>query len=324
MDRQKHIQERRAEWKKFELLVRRAEGTRRPRLTPRDISTYSRMFRELCYDLATVRSRGWGKRLENYLNDLVARGHNAFYRDRQSRWAAFGEYLTSGFPRLFRQYIGYFWVASALFYLPLLITGYVVFQDPAAGTRVVDADTLEQAASMYDFDPDDPDNPGITEMRAVMHGFYVWNNTGIALRSFAGGFLMGLVTVYTLLSNGIGIGATLGYICSAGHAKALTSFVITHGAFELTAIGVAGGAGLILGNALIHPGNMTRLKALQTRGKDAGLIALGAALMMLIAAIIEAWWSPAAIHSAFKYSVGTLMWIVVTLYFVIAGRGDDN
>ena len=322
MDRRSHVKRRRKAWRRFESLVKRAEGRKGPALTPRELAEFSRLFREMAYDLATVRSRGWGQRLENYLNDIVARGHNAFYKRNSFNIEPFVRFFTVEFPQLFRKNINYFIVASALFYLPFFVTWAVVQLNPSLGTRVVAVEQLEQAADMYSYDPDDTSRSGITEARAMMGGFYVRHNVGIALRCFAGGAFCGIVTIYTLLSNGIAIGAIAGYICSQGNAKAFTSFIISHGSFELTAIGVAGGAGLMLGNALIHPGDMTRRQSLQTRGRDAVMIASGAAAMLIIAAVIEAFWSPASIHSMFKYVVGSMLWVCVILYLSIAGRGD--
>lgn len=152
-------------------------------------------------------------------------------------------------------------------------------------------------------------------------GFYVRNNVGIALRCFAVGIFFGALTVYVLLSNGIAIGAIGGYIVSQGHGEAFTSFVISHGSFELTAIAVAGGAGLMLGHALIHPGQRTRLESLRTMGSEAVQIAAGAAAMLVIAAVIEAFWSPSGVPSIWKYIAGTGLWLLVILYLALAGRG---
>ena len=173
------------------------------------------------------------------------------------------------------------------------------------------------------YGPDDEPTPGelqFAEERATMGGFYVYNNVGIALRAFAAGLLFGLVTIYVLVSNGIIIGTIAGYLISQDHGNAFLSFVISHGAFELTAIAVAGGAGLMLGNALLHPGRRTRLENLQVRGREAVQIAGGAVVMLLIAALLEAFWSPTAIPAIIKYTVGTLLWVLVALYLLLVGR----
>ena len=78
---------------------------------------------------------------------------------------------------------------------------------------------------------------------------------------------------------------------------------------------------MILGDALVRPGQRTRLEALRTRGLEAIQIACGAAAMLGIAALIEAFWSPAPIPAVLKYSVGGLLWVLVFLYLSVAGRG---
>ena len=78
----------------------------------------------------------------------------------------------------------------------------------------------------------------------------------------------------------------------------------------------------MLGNAIVHPGQRTRKEALRVQGLDAVKIAFGAAVMLFIAAGIEAFWSPAPIPAIFKYIVGATLWVVVYLYLFVAGRGE--
>jgi hypothetical protein len=48
----------------------------------------------------------------------------------------------------------------------------------------------------------------------------------------------------------------------------------------------------------------------------------GAAGMFLIAAFIEAFWSPLIFFPPVtKYLVGAILWLVVASYFLLAGRG---
>ena len=257
-------------------------------------------------------------------NDLAARGHNAFYHAPPGRLFRFLQFLASGYPRVFRRNIGYFWAAAVCLFLPMAIAWLVVQNNPGLAHRVMSPEQLQMMEMMYDEDRDDetatPDELQFAERQATMGGFYVYNNVGIALRAFGAGLLFGVVTIYVLLSNGIVIGTIAGFLVSQGHGDSFLSFVISHGAFELTAIAVAGGAGLILGNAVLHPGQRTRLESLQTRGKEAVQIAGGAVVMLLIAAIIEAFWSPAAIPATVKYIVGGIFWLLVALYLTLVGR----
>ena len=77
-------------------------------------------------------------------------------------------------------------------------------------------------------------------------------------------------------------------------------------------------------HALLHPGRRSRLEALADRGREAIQLAAGAGGMLLIAALIEAFWSPADIPDLLKVTVGILMWILVAVYLGLSGRWEDR
>ncbi|QDV21055.1 hypothetical protein Pan153_57370 [Gimesia panareensis] len=339
MNKHKFIQERRPQWKRFEEFLQNSSRRSLSKLEAEQITEFSQLLREVSHDLATIRSRGWGHDLISYLNDLVARGHNLFYGAPPTNIAGFYRYVSIDFPRLFRANIGYFLTACLLFFLPLGISWYVVQNNPSLATRVIPEEMMTRFDQMYS-DQKDTESENAKEdeteseeefggssfgdERATMAGFYINNNVGIALKCFALGILLGIGTVYTLLFNGIFLGAVSGYIISQGHGERFLSFVISHGSFELTAIAVAGGAGLMLGNALIHPGQRTRFQSLQVRGLEAVQIAGGAAVMLVVAALIEAFWSPSAVSPMLKYIVGSVLWLIVFLYLAFAGLQSDQ
>jgi uncharacterized membrane protein SpoIIM required for sporulation len=93
-----------------------------------------------------------------------------------------------------------------------------------------------------------------------MFGYYIMNNISIGLRTFASGLLAGIGTILVLILNGIGIGAAFGHLQQIGSGDPLWRFVAGHAPFELTAIVLAGGAGLRLGFNLIAPGRRTRAR----------------------------------------------------------------
>ncbi len=321
MNKRDFVNQRRPEWTQFQRMVDRLESRASGRMKGMNVLMFSQRFRELAHDLALVRSRGWGEDLETYLNDLSARGHNVFYRTPPGRMGRFMQFLSYGYPQLFRQNIAYFWAAAACLFLPLFIAWGVVQQNPDAAHRVMGPDLLQHMEDQYrNKNETRVEEIGFAENRAQMGGYYIYHNVGIALRAFAAGLLFGVVTIYVLLSNGIMIGTVTGYLISQGRGDAFLSFVISHGAFELTAIAIAGGAGLMLGNAVMHPGQRTRMESLQVKGREAVQIASGAVVMLFIAALIEAFWSPAPIPASIKYTVGGVMWLLVALYLTIVGR----
>ncbi len=310
--------QRSGDWARFEALIHKIDNNGWKKLSGSEASEFSRLFRETCHDLSIVRTRDWGTGLTSYLNELVTKGHNIFYKSPPTRSRDFVTFVSSGFPRVFRRNIWFFLAASALFFLPLAITWVVVQNRPELAARILPAQQLDMMEEMYaeaEFEEYDAS-------RAAMGGFYVRNNVGIALRCFAMGVLLGTGTVYVLLTNGIILGAVSGYIVGMGHGDNFLSFVVSHGSFELTAIAVAGGAGLILGDAIVHPGRQSRIDSLRTRGLEAVQIACGAAVMLMVAAMIEAFWSPAPIADGIKYAGGALLWLLVILYLSLAGRGE--
>jgi len=349
MNKRRFVAQREMAWRRFEQLLDRLDTISIRRFSPAETAEFSRLFRELCYDLSLIRSRDWGRGLVSYLNDLVSRGHNAFYSSPPGNLGHLVRFLAAGFPRLFRKNIGYFLTSGAIFFGTFFVTWAVVQHNPTLASRIVPSEQLTMMEQMYSEDgplergkknPNkkdtgkkgiggDSDGAGGTgdfgQERALMAGFYVNHNAGIALDCFGRGILFGLGTVYTLIENGIAIGAIFGYLIAAGHSSRFLSFVISHGSFELVAIAVAGGAGLMLGNAVIHPGRRTRLESLRVRGFEAIQIACGAAVMLMVAALIEAFWSPSPfIPNVVKYTGGALLWVVVIVYLSTAGRWEQG
>jgi uncharacterized membrane protein SpoIIM required for sporulation len=317
MTKMRFLELRRPAWQRYHTLLEKAERLRMRQFTGDEISELSRLFRAVCYDLATVRSRDWGQDLERYLNDLVARGHNNFYRSPPGRPREAISFFLHGFPRLLRANIRYFWVAFVLFYLPGTICGVLVGRNPSLASRVLSGEQQLMMEEMYSEAPSSERRGG---MEAAMTGFYVWNNVGIAFRCFATGILFGIGTIFILIQNSIFLGAVSGFLIAQGHGDRFLSFVISHGSFELTAIVVSGAAGLVVGHALVHPGPYPRAQALLRRGLVGVQLALGAGGMLVVAALVEAWWSPSEAPTTAKYVVGTLLWILVILYLSLAGR----
>ena len=106
-----------------------------------------------------------------------------------------------------------------------------------------------------------------------------------------------------------------------GYGQTFWSFVIGHGAFELSAIALAGAAGLQLGWALIAPGQLTRGESLKLAAHHSVQMLCGVMVFLLIAAFIEAYWSSTtSIAPWLKYFVGALLWLLVATYLIFAGR----
>jgi uncharacterized membrane protein SpoIIM required for sporulation len=155
----------------------------------------------------------------------------------------------------------------------------------------------------------------------MMFGYYIMHNIGIGFQTFASGLLFGLGSLFFLFFNGLMIGAVAGHLTGVGYGQTFWSFVVGHGAFELTAIALSGAAGLKLGWALLAPGSLSRSDALRVAARTSVRLIAGVILFLLIAAFIEAYWSSMSWPTPLtKYLVGAALWAAVAAYLLFAGR----
>jgi uncharacterized membrane protein SpoIIM required for sporulation len=186
---------------------------------------------------------------------------------------------------------------------------------------VVSSDTAASFEQMYSPAADAIGRTRTASTDWMMFGFYIRNNVGVAFQSFAGGLFAGLGTLFFLAYNGAFSGALAGYLTERGLSTTFYSFIATHSAFELTAIVLAGAAGLRMGHALVAPGRLTRRQSLVQATRDAVVILYGVTAMLFVAAAIEAFWSSARwIPHAVKYTVAAICWTTVFGYFAFQGR----
>jgi uncharacterized membrane protein SpoIIM required for sporulation len=205
--------------------------------------------------------------------------------------------------------------------------GVACHRDGTLIYALLDAEQVAEFESMYD-----PTNRRLgrsAERQAdddfMMFGFYVWNNVGVAFRTFAWGLLFGAGSLFVLGTNGLFIGAVAGHVTQLGYGTPFWSFVSGHSSLELTAIAVSGAAGLLLAKALVAPGRRTRAAALRMNASEAALLVTGAMLMLLLAAVVEAFWSSSRdIAPEVKYAAGIAGWLLVAAYLGMAGRGRGD
>ena len=308
-----------AEWERFTLALERLERGK----DSSQVADFPRAYRRLCQHLALAQERGYSSFLIDSLQQLVLRGHQQLYRHRSQLGANLLGFILAGFPQLVRAEWRFVLAAGLLFFGSLMGFGVLVYLFPDLTYNLIPADQVREMQSMYD---PVAGHLGRSAERAasedwVMFGYYIMHNIGIAFQTFASGLLLGVGSAFFLLYNGLIIGTVAGHLSEIGYGQTFWSFVIGHGAFELTAIALAGAAGLKLGWALIAPGRLTRGEALRHAARQSVLLICGVMLFLLIAAFIEAYWSSrTGVTPQTKYLVGAGLWLGVAIYLLFAGR----
>jgi len=279
------------------------------------------LYRQACEQLALARDRAYPAYLVDRLEQITADAHQAIYQHSELGWSRLVHLIGVGFPRAVRAHAVYVWVAACVFALPSLALGILVYTRPELILSVVDPHTAAGIEDMYSKAADSLGRPRGAQTDWQMFGFYIRNNIGVAFQCFAGGLFAGIGSLFFIAYNGALGGAVAGYLTQRGLGSTFYSFVVTHAAFELTAIVLAGAAGLRVGHALIAPGRHTRLQALVVACTESIVIVYGVVALLLIAAAIEAFWSSAPwISLPLKYSVATVCWLAVLGYLTVQGR----
>lgn len=282
-------------------------------------------YRLICHHLSLARSRHYSPLLVERLERMVINAHQLYYKRKTHFLSSVLIYFTSGFAQSVRKEWSWVLLAGLIFFTTFfgMLISLQFFPDMVY--TVISGEQLANMESMYDPSQDKIGRNRDSGTDFQMFGFYIFNNTGIGLRTFASGLVFGIGSVFTLLFNGLMIGGVAGYLTYIGFGSTFWPFVSGHSAMELMAIVLSGAAGLKLGFSIIHPGRKTRLRSLRDCAREAIYMMYGVATMFIIAAFIEAYWSSMSdIPAMVKYIVGVVFWILVISYFLFAGRARAN
>jgi len=309
------------DWENIERMLDALESVkpwRRRQIPTQELPT---LYAALCQHHAIATGRGYSHNLTSRLHSLIHRGHQQLYRYRGNWLQNAYRFLAGGFPIALRREWRVVSLSALLFFGPFFIFMALCAWNTDISDLVLGSSERRSMERMYD--------PSERSIRPEGHGdssaffmfaYYINNNVGIGFRMYAGGILFGIGSVFFGVYNGIVIGAVAGHLTGIGYGETFWSFVPGHSAPELLGIVISGAAGLMLGRALVKPGQRSRLLALKEEAQASIPLVIGAALMITFAAVIEAYWSPRDLALTLKVLFGLFVWAVFLAYFAFAGR----
>ncbi|MGH7700171.1 MAG: stage II sporulation protein M, partial [Gemmatimonadales bacterium] len=312
---ERFVSRKQAAWEEFRRLASRVERTGLASLGASEIPGFATRYREIAADLARARTYGVDVRVLEYLERVVATGHNAIYGLRGRRRWSLGELLLRDLPAAVMRERAAVLVALALFLVPAVAGFYLIRERPDAAHELLPESViaraergvaLEEEGTGYAETPD-PFLP-------IVASGIIANNVQVAFGAFAFGITAGIGTVWVLVLNGLFLGAVLGLFATYGVADWLLTFVAGHGVLELAAIFVAAGAGLVIARALIAPGDLTRRDALVVQGRTAIRMLGAATLMLILAGTIEGFLSASDAPAWVKLGVSGASAVLLVLY----------
>jgi uncharacterized membrane protein SpoIIM required for sporulation len=278
------------------------------------VLTLAALYRRATADLARAQ-RDWpDEPVHRYLNGLVARGHGVVYRrggDVRKRLRTFyGQTL----PRTYRGAWPYIVAAGALLFVPALIAFFVVLANPDAAYGLASPDLIDRVHHHQLWTHIPPDQ------RVEAAGLIMTNNIYVVFLAFAFGVFFGLPVIWVMITNGISLGGLFGLTQAYGIAGGLFEFVIAHGVLELSIVIAIGGGGLIMGWALVSPGNRSRSDALVIATLRSFVLVLGLAPLLIVAGTIEGNISPSDVPFSAKLLIGLSTGALLYSYLLLVGR----
>lgn len=322
------VREQRQEWARYGELLRESRRGGLGRLPERELGTFGRLYRGVTADLARARTYGAPASVLRSLERRAAAGHNLLYRVTGESIVSVRRWIAADFPKAVRMHHRSILLAVLLLFGPLGISYGLVRSNPVLARYMTSSAMLERAESTPDGDIDAEyvDIPGT--LMPLASTSLITNNVQVALLAFAGGVLAGSLTVLLLVFNGVHLGTVLGLYANEGLLGVILAFVFPHGFMELTAICLAGGAGLWLGSAVLAPGRRTRRAALRARSREALSLLAGVVGLLVVAGIVEGFYSPSSLPAAAKFTFGAATAILLAVYFAAGGRrkavADDS
>src|SRR5687767_10964613 len=258
------IDERKDNWQRLEDLLGMLQGSSLRGLTKMEVREFGELYRRAATDLAIARAETRDPKLINYLNSLVIRAHGKIYRAESQGANIVLDFFARDFPQAFRRNWRYMAVSAAIFF-GFAIFGFIAaWIDPEFTHFVGLSGVNEQirAGEQWWLSLNDANQIGA--------GFILSNNILVSFRAFAMGALFGVGAFYDIAFFGAHVGGVFGasYNLNPPFAAQLGAFVIGHGVIEISTVFFCGGAGMMIGYALINPGDLTRTQAVKKKGLE--------------------------------------------------------
>jgi len=309
--------EREADWQRLEAIVTQIEKGRLRKLSDDDVQALPVLYRTVASSLSIARETSLDAATLAYLESLAQRAWFLVYGPRVTLWAWLRRFLGGGWSEAVRQIgldvlialavmvagavVGWLLVASDAEWYHALVPGQF------ADARVPGASREVLQGTLFG-------NEGKTGLSAFA-AYLFSNNAQVSIMAFALGFAFGLPTLMLLVQNTAILGAMLWLYHGQGLTLDFIGWLAVHGTTELFAILLAGAAGLHIGRSMAFPGDRPVVQAAAEAGRRAALVMTGVVLMLVVAAVLEAFPRQLVGSTGGRLTIGLFMLVLWLTYF---------
>jgi uncharacterized membrane protein SpoIIM required for sporulation len=321
MDLDRFIRLRRQRWARLEVLLDTAE--QQARMDAAALQELLSLYRQACSDLNEARSYTANAGLIGRLNDLTGRGYRFVYRGARTLrlGGAVQRFLSFEVPSTFRRQGRFVLAAAAALLLGAAVGLGAVAADRENGRLLIPEEFFSESPRERVAKIESGEERIDSVDKALTFGASLYtHNIQVSFLAFALGALTFAGGLLLLFYNGVILGAVAGMYFLDGVSTFFLAWVGPHGSLELPAIVFGGAAGLCAGRALLAPGTRTPAAALREAFPAVWRMMLGAALVLVLAGLIEGSFSqfsarifpyPLKIGVAVMLFLGLMIWLFV-------------
>lgn len=277
MRERQFVDQNKEKWERFEAF---AEGRSKP--GPEELSDlYSRITDDLSYARTYYNKRS----IRVYLNNTAQKVYLSLHKRRGGKQRPFVHFWTYDLPLALFRARKELNISLIFFVLSMAIGILSSVHDPDFANVILGENYVEMTEN--NIRKGEP--MGVYKSASEVDMFFniTLNNLLVAFRTFVLGAFFGVGTLVIMLYNGIMVGTFQYFFIERELFTESFLTIWMHGALEISAIVIAGGAGLTLGRGLLYPGNLPRLQSFQIAARRAFKIMLGLVPVFVAAAFIE-------------------------------------
>ncbi len=311
MDIDRFLVTNRPAWGELTELTRRAQ--RRPSSLDTDqVARFLRLYQQTSSQLSYARTRYDDPELTAELTTLVGNANAVLYRRTASPASTVRRFFTIGFPAAVWHLRRTIAVAALVTFLPTAVMAIWLGNDQRA-LDIVAPETERAAYVEEDFEAYYSSAPASQFATAVLI-----NNIRVSFLAFAAGIFLGVGTIALLAFNGANVGLALAVFIGAGQQSRFWGLILPHGLLELSAVVIAGAAGMSIGFAILAPGDRTRASAFVEEARRSVVVIIGLMLVFVVAGLIEGFVTP-GLPTAPRVLFGATVEALFVAYIVAFG-----
>jgi len=242
-------------------------------------------FISITDDLAYAKTFYPKSKTTQYLNGLAATFHQNIYKNKKENTNRFINFWQYELPMVFYKHKKTLLYAFVIFTVFSLMGALSAKYDNTFVRAIMGNDYINMTNN--NIKKGDPFGVYKQGNEFLMFIQIAFNNIMVELLIFVMGIIFSVGSIYQLMSNGIMLGSFQYYFFSKNLGWQSILVIWIHGTLEISAIILAGGAGMIMGNSLIFPKTYSRMLSLKKGAKEGLKIAIGVIPIFLTAAFFE-------------------------------------